>query len=175
LECRLYAKHNIRKDEFIGGTKDTVESLLAEAAAGGLCIVFSPLSLNKYPLSVITRKLCKYDSRGNQRNIQTIIQFTIAAVSNASNVDASGLNLKDAVAQAKDALDHIKQAPSSLEPIQGIVDASVTVLDNAKSLANIWGRLLQKVKLLTDLVDKIAEVRPRTAQIGRLGSGHSVL
>jgi hypothetical protein len=38
LECRLYAKNNIRKDNFIGGTKDAVELLLAEGAAGGLYI-----------------------------------------------------------------------------------------------------------------------------------------
>jgi hypothetical protein len=36
LECRLYAKHNIRKDHFIGGTKDAIELLLAEGVAGGL-------------------------------------------------------------------------------------------------------------------------------------------
>jgi hypothetical protein len=38
LECRLYAKHNIRKDNFIGGTKDVIELLLVEGAAGGLYI-----------------------------------------------------------------------------------------------------------------------------------------
>ena len=34
LECRLYAK-NIIKDKFIGGTRDAIESLLAEGTAGG--------------------------------------------------------------------------------------------------------------------------------------------
>ena len=39
LECRVYAKHKIGNDDFIGGTKDTIESLLAEGAAGGLYIL----------------------------------------------------------------------------------------------------------------------------------------
>jgi len=38
LECRLYAKHNILKDTFIGGTKDAIKLLLVEGAAGGLYI-----------------------------------------------------------------------------------------------------------------------------------------
>lgn len=38
LECRLYAKHNILKDKFVGGTKDAIELLLAEGAVGSLYI-----------------------------------------------------------------------------------------------------------------------------------------
>ncbi len=38
LECRLYAKHTILKDDFIGGTKDGIELLLAEGTGGGLYI-----------------------------------------------------------------------------------------------------------------------------------------
>jgi hypothetical protein len=41
LECRLYAKHNILKDKFVGGTNDVIELLLAEGAAGGLSIFMS--------------------------------------------------------------------------------------------------------------------------------------
>jgi hypothetical protein len=35
LDCRVYAKHKIRRDSFIGGTRGTIESLLAEGASGG--------------------------------------------------------------------------------------------------------------------------------------------
>jgi hypothetical protein len=38
LECRLYAQRNIRKDNFIGGTKDAIGLLLAEGTAGGLYV-----------------------------------------------------------------------------------------------------------------------------------------
>ena len=35
LGFRVYAKHKIRNDSFIGGTSGTIESLLADGAAGG--------------------------------------------------------------------------------------------------------------------------------------------
>jgi hypothetical protein len=41
-----------------------------------------------------------YDTHGNRRKTQTNIQFTIVAISNASNV--AGLNMLEAVAQGKD-------------------------------------------------------------------------
>jgi hypothetical protein len=72
--------------------------------------------------------------------------------------DSAGLNIEGAVAQAKDALVHMKLAPSSFEPIQGAVDTSVAVVTNIKSLSNTWGPLLQKVKLFSELVDGIAHV-----------------
>jgi hypothetical protein len=40
FECRVYAKHKVGRDDFIGGTKETVESLLAKGIAGGLCVPF---------------------------------------------------------------------------------------------------------------------------------------
>ena len=43
LDCRLYAKHNILKDKFIGGTKDAIKLLLVEGAAGGLYIFHAEL------------------------------------------------------------------------------------------------------------------------------------
>ena len=36
LECRLHVKHSIRKDVFIGVTKDAIKMLLDEGAAGRL-------------------------------------------------------------------------------------------------------------------------------------------
>jgi phage-related minor tail protein len=66
--------------------------------------------------------------------------------------------MEEAVAQAKDALVHMKPPPSSLEPIQGAVDTSVAVVANIKSLSTTWGPLLDKVKLFTELVDGIAQV-----------------
>ena len=35
LECWVYAKHKIGSDDFIGSIRETIESLLAEAAGGG--------------------------------------------------------------------------------------------------------------------------------------------
>jgi hypothetical protein len=153
LECRLYAKHNMRKDDFIGGTKDTIESLLAEGAAGGLYIFLLPTFANNYLFSVIERELRKYDSCGNQRSTQVVIEFSIVTISQAG--DAARLNMSKAVMRGKEALDRMKPAPSPLEPTQGVTDASA----NIKSVSNSWDPFVQKVKLFTELVDTIVEVR----------------
>ena len=84
----------------------------------------------------------------------------IDATSKAS--DAAGLNMEEAVAEAKDALVHVKLAPSSIEPMQGTVDASVAVVANINSLATTWGPLLEKVEWFTKFVDEIARVSGRT-------------
>ena len=73
--------------------------------------------------------------------------------------------MEEAVAEAKDALVHMKLAPSSIEPIQGAVNTSVAVVANIKSLATTWGPLLQKLKLFTEFVDEIARVSGRTDEI----------
>ena len=162
LECRLYVKHNIRNDDFIGGTKDTIELLLAEGAAGGLYIFLLPTFkfANNHPLSVISRELRKYDSCGNQHSTQVVIEFSIVTISQAANAD--GLNMDEAVTGGKEALGHMKPALSPLEPIQGVTNASANVVNNIKSVSNSWDPFLQKVKLFTELVDTIAEVRDGT-------------
>ena len=72
---------------------------------------------------------------------------------------AADLNMKEAVAQGKGAVDRMKLAPLSVGQIQGAVDTSATVIGNIKSMSNTWGPLLQKIKLFTELVDGIAKVR----------------
>jgi hypothetical protein len=62
---------------------------------------------------------------------------------------AADLNMKEAVAQGKAAVDQIRPAPSSLGQIQGAVVTSATVTSNIKSVSNSWGLLLQKIKLFT--------------------------
>ena len=69
--------------------------------------------------------------------------------------------MEEAVAEAKEALVHMKVASSSIEPMQGAVDASVAVVANIKSLATTWEPLLEKVKLFTEFVDGIARVSGR--------------
>jgi hypothetical protein len=156
LECRLHVKHSIRKDGFIGKTEDTIEMLLVEGSAGRQYIFMLNPFANNHSFLAITRELCKYDSRGNRRETGIIIEFTITTESKAS--DAAELNMEEAVAQGKNALVHMKLAPSPLEPIQGAVDTSVAVVANIKSLSTTWSPLLDKVKLFTKLVDGIAQV-----------------
>jgi hypothetical protein len=105
-------------------------------------------------VSVITRELHKIDAHGKQRKTQTTIEFTIVAISKAS--DAAGLNMEEAIVRGKEALDSIEPAASSFEPIPWITNALV---NDIKSVSNTWDPLLQKVKLFTELVDEVAEVR----------------
>jgi hypothetical protein len=74
--------------------------------------------------------------------------------------------MEEAVAQGggrgKDALDHMKPTPLPLERTQSAVDVSASVINDTKSLTNTWSPLLQKVQLLSELVDTIAEVRYQT-------------
>jgi hypothetical protein len=107
-------------------------------------------SADKHLLSVVTRELCKFNVHGNPCKTQTIIELTIAAVPKAS--DAGVLNMEEAITQQKNVLDSVMPAPSSVKPIQGAVDTSATV-------SATWGPLLQKIKLFSELVDSIAEVR----------------
>ena len=158
LECRLHVKHCIRKDVFIGVTKDAIEMLLDEGAAGRLYIyifMLNPFANNLFFLA-ITRELCIYDAHGNRRQTGIIIEFTITTTSTA--FDATGLNMEEAVTQGKEALVRMNLAPSSLEPIQDAVDTSVAVVANIKSLSTTWSPLLDKVKLLSELFDGIAQV-----------------
>jgi hypothetical protein len=106
---------------------------------------------------VITRELYKHDDQGNQIKTQIIIEFTIVAISEAS--DTAGLNIKEAVSQGKGAIDRMKLAPLSVVQIERAVDTSATVIGNTK---NNCGPLLQKIKLFTELVDGIAKVRHRS-------------
>jgi len=97
--------------------------------------------------SAVTRELYKFDAtHGNPCKTQTIIEFTIAAVPQSS--DAGVLNMEEAITQQRDVLDSMIPGPSSVKPIQETVDTSAT-----------WGPLLQKIKLFSELVDSIAEVR----------------
>jgi len=64
--------------------------------------------------------------------------------------------MEEAIAKGKDALVHMKLAPSSFEPFQDAVDTSVAVATNIKSLTTTWGPFLQKLKLFTKLVAHVS-------------------
>jgi hypothetical protein len=82
------------------------------------------------------------------------------AASKAS--DATELDIEAAVVtQGNDGLDGMKPMHPSFEPIQGVVDTSATVINDIKSFSDTWGPLLQKIRLFSELVDTIAEVKYR--------------
>jgi hypothetical protein len=67
--------------------------------------------------------------------------------------------MEEAVTQQKNVFDSMMPAPSSIKPIQEAGDTSATGLNNIQSVSATWGPLLQKIKLFSELVDSIAEVR----------------
>ena len=105
---------------------------------------------------MISRKLRGCDKNGNLQELQTVVEFTIVSV--AGSVDSSKMQIDEAVAQGNAAIDQIKPLPSSLEHAPGLVDDSVTAYNNIEPIAVTWGPLLEKVELITGIVDKISEV-----------------
>jgi len=83
-------------------------------------------------------------------------------VATSEDSDTAELDMEVAVTQGNDELDHMKPIHSSFEPIQEVVDTSATLMNDIKSLSDTWGPLLQKIRLFSELVDTIAEVRCQT-------------
>ena len=67
--------------------------------------------------------------------------------------------MDEAIEQGNAAFDTIKHLPSSLE---GAVDASNAVFNNVDPIMATWVSLREKIKQLTEIVDKIAEARNTT-------------
>jgi hypothetical protein len=147
LECRVYARNKIGSDNFIGGTKDAIELLLAEGASCG----------------TVVRELSKHDTHGNQRKTRSIVEFTIVTISKTT--DAAGLNIDEAFTQGGDAFHSMTLIPSSSQRIQAVVDLSTVTNSNIKSVSDVWDPLLQKIKIFSRLVDTIAEVRNWTGSL----------
>jgi hypothetical protein len=66
--------------------------------------------------------------------------------------------MEEAITQQNNVLDSMIPAPLSTNQIQE-ADTSATGLTNIRSVSATWGPLLQKIKLFSELVDSIAEVR----------------
>jgi hypothetical protein len=81
----------------------------------------------------------------------------IVAISNESA--AVELNIEEAVAQGTNALDRMRLVQSLVAPIQGAADTSATVIHNIRSTSDTWGPFLPKIKLFSEIVDVIAQVR----------------
>ena len=95
-----------------------------------------------YP--AIFRQLLKYNTKDNP----PFIEFEIGKRS-----------VVDVVDEANTAADAMKLAPTQLERIPGLIDASTEVVATATSIVDTWDPLLQKIKLFTNAVDTISEVR----------------
>jgi hypothetical protein len=101
---------------------------------------------------VVTRNLRKNDKKGNIQEVPTAIEFTISLF--GTSVEATITWANEAVSQAKEAYDHIVPSPSAYDAVGEAVDAIPSVNDALAA----WEPLLEKLKLCTEIVEKIAEV-----------------
>jgi hypothetical protein len=75
----------------------------------------------------------------------------------ATSVEATTTRAGEAVGQAKEAYEHIVSSPPAYDGVNVAVDAIPSVND-ALTKAASWEPLLEKIRLCTEIMDKIAEV-----------------
>lgn len=123
-----------------------------------LHFVLSNLSVDNVFRLAITRGLCKFDRHGNICKTKATVEFSIEVTTKATN--AANMNMNQALAQEKHAVELMKSAPSLpvLGDLQVAEDTLNTVIDDTVSLTGSWGPFIEKVKMFTEMMDKVAEV-----------------
>jgi len=123
----------------------------------------SPRSLNLQP-SAVTRELSTYDANGTLHKTGIIVKFMIARY--ASSCSAAAMQADEAVTQGKDAHAQMTSTSRALVPLmQGAFEVSTTIMSNIPTITSNWAPLLEKIKLFTEIVDKISEVRCKIDQL----------
>jgi hypothetical protein len=102
---------------------------------------------------VVTCNLVKDDARGNTYELPSVIEFTISSF---STDEATGPEMEEAVLQAMTAFEHI--VPSPRVDTADMAGSVILPLNDVLTKTALWEPLLEKVKLCTEIVDKIAEV-----------------
>jgi hypothetical protein len=153
---RVYVRRTIGTDDFIGGLKDSIGVLFATSTTNGLFRSSNPEDrfIHSTPTTVVTRH--KNDARGNSQEVATIIEFTISSF--ATLDEATTARMGEAVGQAKTAYEQIVSPPSVLVGVVGVADDVTPTVDDILTNAVAWEPLLDKIKLCTEIMDKITEV-----------------
>jgi hypothetical protein len=157
---RVYARRTIGTDDYIGGLSDSIEVLFPTGTTNGngqFCSSGSEdLYIRSTPATVVTRNLHKNDARGNSQAVATVIEFTMSSFSTSD--EATTARMSEAVDQAKTAYERIVSPTSVLVDAVGEADDVTPTVDDVLTKAVAWEPLLEKIKLCTEIVDKIAEV-----------------
>ncbi|KAN0107633.1 hypothetical protein V8E52_009952, partial [Russula decolorans] len=140
LELQVCARHRIGRDDYIGGVKEPIDSLLA----GGVT-------------KAVTRNLRKDDVKGNMPDVQTVVEFTITSF--ATSADAAEAQMDEAVDQGRTTLDNMKPVPLLLSADGAVADV-VSATRSINTISAAWTPLLEKIERYTKIVDKISEVHP---------------
>jgi hypothetical protein len=86
------------------------------------------------------------------------MEFTISSF--ASSDEATIAQLDEVVGQAKEAYKHIGPSPSveASASTRDVVGVAVDAIPSVTNVLTTWEPLLEKVKLFTEIMDKITEV-----------------
>lgn len=114
------------------------------------------LSIDNHGHRVVTRKFGKSNTHKDIPKTLISVEFLIVAINTPAN--AANMNMNQALDQGKDTFNLMQTAPSLLGRIQEANDISTVVLDNAKFVAGTWDTFIEKLKMFTDIMDKISGV-----------------
>jgi hypothetical protein len=73
--------------------------------------------------------------------------------------NATHAEMSEGVTRATTTFEQMMVAPSTLERIGDAVSASNSIVDTMMSTAATWDPLIQRLKIFTEIVDRISEVR----------------
>jgi hypothetical protein len=159
FELQIYAQRpKPLSDDRIGGTEDTVNSLLAEGMAGGMFGLCHPRNLTD-PLSLaVTRKLKKTDKK-RTLDLDSVVEFTITAASATSATPVTAeAHMTEEVNNAEEAEQQMHIASSVLSRSEGALGDLTSITGNIISVVELWQPLLNNVQLFMNVMDKVAEV-----------------
>jgi hypothetical protein len=101
--------------------------------------------------AAVTRKLRIEDRNGDTHEVPTIVEFTIASFATSAEVQ-----MDEAVDQAATAVDRMELAP--VLGAEEAVNNVVPIISGIDTMTAAWEPLLNKIKLYTEIVDRISEV-----------------
>ncbi|KAH7928956.1 hypothetical protein BV22DRAFT_1126168 [Leucogyrophana mollusca] len=136
LELQLYARRRLGADDYIGGTKGRIGSLLLDSE--------EPTSLS--------RKLSVYDAQGILNELDVSLDFTISHVLAAK---AETDRVTEAVERSTKAVTHMNKLFATPE-----MPADLSTFAGAVTAGAVWDLLISRLKLLIVIADGIAEVHP---------------
>lgn len=100
--------------------------------------------------------LRRAEANGRSTELPTVVEFDIAST---ESTNAAERTMYDAVALANSDHDAMKGPPAQLGQISDGVELASTLEDTAKSIADPWTSLVNRLEVFTDVMDKISEVR----------------
>lgn len=139
----------MRSAKLVGTFQENVDSLVDRAQNGSKEIVFIIPSLL---LKLHSDVVCKLSS------ISQIV-LDIEIISSASELGAGAASLSEAKSNAAAAVEKLKSPPPIAEKAANHLATIDDGLGTANDISDTWNPLLEKVKIFSDLVDEIAEVR----------------